>query len=81
MVMYPNNFFFHYNIFGILYLIDMIEIVNVNIPEYEYEQDEEREEDCHIVHGPEHDKKLATQVGHESYQLQDAQEPKSTQYR
>ena len=43
-------------------------------PEDEYEQHEQREEDCDVVHGPEHDDELPAQVGEEAHQLEDAQE-------
>ena len=36
------------------------------LPEYEYEENEEREEHGHIVHGPEHDDQLISKGGQES---------------
>lgn len=46
----------------------------LRLPEDEDEEDQEGEEDCDVVHGPQHDHQLAAEVGHEPDQLQDPQE-------
>lgn len=48
-------------------------------PEYEDEQNEQREEYCDIVHCAKHHKQLTSQIRHETYQFQDAQQSKCTQ--
>jgi hypothetical protein len=37
------------------------------LPEYEYEENQEREEDGDVVHCPQHDEQLTAQVGHETH--------------
>ncbi|PSN43399.1 hypothetical protein C0J52_21130 [Blattella germanica] len=49
------------------------------LPENENEEYEEREEDSHVVHRPEHDKELSPQVGHEPDQLENPQQPEGPQ--
>ena len=49
------------------------------LPKDEDEEDEECEKDGHVVHGAQHDHQLAAKVGHETDQLEDAQEPESAQ--
>lgn len=49
-------------------------------PKYKNKQYEQREEDSNIIHGPEHDKELTTQLGHKSHQLENTQETESPEH-
>lgn len=51
------------------------------LPENENEEDEQGEKDGHVVHGAQHDHQLASQVGHETDQFEDAQEAEGSQDR
>lgn len=51
-----------------------------HLPEDEYEQYEQGEEDGHIVDGAQHDHQLSPQCGHEPYQLEYAQQAKRSEH-
>ena len=51
------------------------------LPENENEEDEQGEKDGHVVHGAQHDHQLASQVGHETDQFEDAQEAEGSPIR
>lgn len=49
-------------------------MLRVVLPEYKDKQNQEREENGHVVHGAQHHEQLAPQVGHEAHQFQDAEQ-------
>ena len=51
----------------------------LRVPEDEYEEHEKSKEYGHVVHSPEHDDKLSSQIGQKPNQLQDSQKSESSQ--